>query len=337
MSNTLFGRTRSARTPKTAADRAHLRLDALDSRDVPATFWVTSPNDSGPGTLRAAVQANNSPPNINTPNEIVIAAYLDNIGLFSSLSIYNSAQVVIHSENPADPVTIKPAFPFQYNTFRFLLAGEGNSGNYVLTTLRVQHFGASDDGGAIQHWGNSLSIINCDISYNTSGMNGGAVANLGFQLYVEGGGFTNNIAAGDGGAIFHAPNGGTQDIEIHDSFFGYNQAGGNGGAIAAFTLKDVILKGENTLAQNAAGGRGGGLYHEGGNLIVLGGEIYNNASVGGGSGICSVAAFSIEIDSHVHHNYYPTDPKAVQEPNVLIVGCSGPIYIGLDVESYTII
>ena len=52
-------------TPSTRHQRYRPRLESLEDRTLPALFFVTSMNDSGPGTLRAAILSVNADPNPN--------------------------------------------------------------------------------------------------------------------------------------------------------------------------------------------------------------------------------------------------------------------------------
>src|SRR4051795_4540540 len=81
---TLLARTLGAR-PVRRARRFVPRVTALEDRTVPSTITVQNLNDSGPGSLRAAVTAANANPN---PDTINFAANLHGtITLATELSI----------------------------------------------------------------------------------------------------------------------------------------------------------------------------------------------------------------------------------------------------------
>jgi len=278
---------------------ARPRLEALESRDVPATFWVTNGTDSGPGSLRAAIEATNTGIYLDIPNEIVIADNVSTITLTSSLHTINQSTLVIRPNNmsPSNEVHITPPpfQPFLFHTFRFLTTGLGNQGRFYLHNLDIRHFGSSTDGGAILHLGTLLEVSNCDFTNNWAA-NGGAIAVTGFDLTIRdncyfGGqgqfgmipGGSGNMASGHGGALYFFPNGGTRRLLVQDSDFGErvwfhrnandaldfggNTAGGNGGAIYSRTTWITEIY-NSVFHVNAAGGFGGGVYQELGNLTM---------------------------------------------------------------------
>ena len=74
---------RSSRRPRWR--RRHLAVEALEGRQLLATFTVTSPLDSGTGTLRAAIAASNATTGPNTIRFNISGGSLQRIGLSSPL------------------------------------------------------------------------------------------------------------------------------------------------------------------------------------------------------------------------------------------------------------
>jgi len=90
----------------------------------------------------------------------------------------------------------------------------------------------SGDAGAGAYVRSSFTAFNyCNFVNNTAGTNDGAIDVTG-TLYLNGCIFYNNIAQGDGGAIYaHRPVDSNVSLSIYDCVFDYNWAKGNGGAI----------------------------------------------------------------------------------------------------------
>lgn len=252
----MFERTVSARTaaaPRRSNCR-RLNVEALDARDVPATFYVTSGDDSGPGTLRDALNTMDQ----NVPNQIIIEVH--EIRLDSQLYAYDSAGVEIDSDrSTAGQVDIEPSTPAEYGQFRFLTSGIADSGITTLNGLLVMHFGTNGDGGAVLNLGLRLNVDMCSFHYNTAAGNGGAIASTpGLQLNITDSGADHNSAGGYGGFVYFAPNGNDQSLSITDSGYNMSDYGYNsaqlGGAVYSVTNGTVYIQAsaEFNTARNGA-------------------------------------------------------------------------------------
>jgi hypothetical protein len=318
-----------ARPPR----QARPQLEALDRRDVPATFYVTTGSDSGPGSLRDAINQNNTGPNMNTPNEIIIQSGVTTISLMSTLSVTNSASLSIHTANPAGPnVIIAPAPFLPHYQFRFLTAGLGNQGTFSLTNLTIWHFGTTGDGGAILHQGLLLELDHCALVDNRANGNGGAVADTGLDLTIKdhcyfgaGAGFSGNVAGTSGGAVWFFPNGGDRRLLVQDSDFGQwalgdpgdntweggSQAGLDGGAIWSRTTYSTEIYNCHIM-RNVAAQYGGGVYAELGLLTITnppsdppgeqGAWIGGNSAGTAGGGVYAHECTSVDIEADVYGN-----------------------------------
>jgi predicted outer membrane repeat protein len=291
-----------------------LKLESLEQRDVPATFWVTNGNDSGAGSLRAALETAATGPYIDVPNEVIIDDAVDQIFLQSQLSIPNSSTLEIRLEtppaNPTEYVNIRPAFGLEHD-FRFATIGFGNQGEYELSGLYLDYFGTTESGGVIDYRGSQLTVRECVFEYSQAGENGGVISATGLELTIIDCGFGyENHADGHGGAVYFSPNGGVHPLTITDSQFAQNSAGGNGGAVYSRTTGTTTITGSDVgtlvFITNAAAGFGGAIYHELGSLILTTPLnsfpwISDNASQGGA--VTSHSAASVYINADIRDNY----------------------------------
>lgn len=279
----LTRRTRFGQIPLTPVGRSALRLERLEDREVPATFYVTSEADSGSGTLREALETMNP----NEYNQIFIQ--VGAIELNSQLYAYDTAEVeIIGDYNPLFPVLIRPAQELM-GEFRFLTSGLANQGTTTLSNLDIRYFGTTGDGGAILNLGLQLNVDGCIISENMAAGNGGAIASTpGLQLNVTNSGFEYNTAGGNGGAVYFAPNGGVENLTIDGSGFMENTASGLGGAVYSVTLGTVYIRSQ--FSMNSAE-NGGAIYMMGGIQQVDMRPVSGGPGPGGGPGPITIPYF----------------------------------------------
>ncbi|MGN6868134.1 MAG: choice-of-anchor Q domain-containing protein [Solirubrobacteraceae bacterium] len=246
------------------------------------TYTVTSTDDAGPNTLRAAVANANGDP--SPPATIVFAPGVTGvIDLLSPLALTHSATI----EGPGSST----------------LELDGNGGNVQIlkvssgATVSVSGlrfaFGAAPDpggggpatGGAIANDG-TLNVAASQFDHNSAGGpsqvsgpdvgdgEGGAIYNSG-SLTVRDSTFTGNASGGAGAAANSSSNGlggaifndSHASLTVTGSTFTGNTAGGGGGAgansgsgaggaIAGNTLGSISLT-DSTFTANAAGGPAG--------------------------------------------------------------------------------
>src|SRR5688500_4644040 len=87
-------RRRAPRARPASYFRARPLLQSLEARDVPATFTVANTNDSGTGSLRAAILSANTSPGADT-------IVFDNIAFGTPQAITLASQLLV-----TDDVTI---------------------------------------------------------------------------------------------------------------------------------------------------------------------------------------------------------------------------------------
>ncbi|MBN2005513.1 MAG: DUF11 domain-containing protein [Anaerolineae bacterium] len=226
------------------------------------TIVVITDNDSGAGSLRAAIAS---------------AMSGDTIVFEGDYSIYLSS-----------PLTITKHLTIDAGDRIIKLSGDtGNDGSRNVrifsvapdTMLTLSHLsvvsGTASNGlgGGIYSEGD-LTLQDCVLSDNFASNAGGGVYNDGGVLIVQSSTFSNNHA-GQGGGISNQ-NGGT--VTITHSTFIANNASAHGAAI--FNANILTLQ-NSTLTDNDAMTAGGGIYDSGGAVTLQNSTIaYNKAPSG---------------------------------------------------------
>jgi hypothetical protein len=170
------------------------RLELLEDRVVPNAYKVLNLNDSGTGSLRAAVAAANANPGSDV---IVFAA-----GLHGTIALTTGELLI------SDSVRINGPGANQ-------ILVSGNSAGRVfeleaalsvtITGLTITQGLVADGGGGIRNDGSDLNLVADDLTLNvaTEGTDyaaaGGALLNLGCTLTVANCQFTGNQALGAAG------------------------------------------------------------------------------------------------------------------------------------------
>ncbi len=259
-----------------------LRLQRLEDRTTPATLTVTTPYDSGAGSLRAEIaQATGD----GDPDTIVFAANL--AGVTIDLSTVGDSSLGPSALFVSTPVTIQGTGQTINGTggasgATFRLFAVGTTGNLTLENLTLsegfaQGFygdgggGSAGLGGAVYNQG-SLQIFDSTLSGNEAiGGDGG-----GYGSFPSGGAGLAGAgdASGDGGP----PNGGL--------FFGGNGGFGGGGGAS--------ISSSGTGGSGGFGGGGGNGFIGGSGGFGGGGGAVDNpatsdvggdAGFGGGNGV----------------------------------------------------
>ena len=112
-----------------------------------------------------------------------------------------------------------------------------------------------NDSGAVHSEDSKLTVRDSLFINNDSGDDGGAIRSNG-GLEVSGSSFLGNTAVDKGGAIDNFGNP-AEKTTIIDSYFGYNQAGDDGGAIEA---ESNLLVMNTTFSGNSSGADGGAIH-----------------------------------------------------------------------------
>ena len=281
------------------------------------TYTVTNLNDSGVGSLRAAITSANTDPGSTIVFQSGLAG---TIKLASSLpDITVSGSMTITGPGPS-ALTISGQD--QYNLLA-ITSGTVTISGVTMTNGFINSGGGYKEegyGGAIYIVGGAtLNLQNSVFSGNTTSNagGGGAICSLG-TLNVTNTTFSGNTVLGSsnyGGAIF---NGGT--LTVSDSAFSGNFASVEGSAIlnyAGFPDFGVATISNTTFANNTAGSSSsGGIYnYSGATLTVSDSTFSGNLPADGGSianGGTLTVTDSIIVEPSTSSSQCATVPPATQ-------------------------
>ncbi|MGA2231393.1 MAG: choice-of-anchor Q domain-containing protein, partial [Tepidisphaeraceae bacterium] len=232
---------RGARSRAGVLNRAaNFSVEPLEQRLVFSVFLVSNLNDSGSGSLRAAISGADAATGQNT---VQFQAGLNGtISLTSGVLEITGGNVTIQGPGAVSLTIDANAHSAIFQVDAAATAsisglditdgsatGGGaiaNSGTLAVNNCVVGGSNAVVFGGGLFN-GGTLTLTNSTISNNVAGA-GGGLSNSG-TLYVEGCTFTGNLASSDGGAISSTDGAAT----IVNSTFNGNSADGDGGAIFA--------------------------------------------------------------------------------------------------------
>jgi hypothetical protein len=276
------------------------------------TGWpVTTTADSGPGSLRNAIQGAGDGDVIyfvGALNGQTITLTSGELAINSSISI----------QGPG-PNLLTVARNAQSSTFRIFHVMPGHTVTIQGLTIGG---GGGVNGAGILNDHSALSLTNCTITGNllfTFG-NGGGIYNDGSggsaTLTIIDCSIANNRAWDAGGGIFNnGESGGSATVSMWNSSVTGNYAGhfdipfgrGSGGGIAntgsgaTVTLTNCVVSNNNTGVQDPFPmGDGGGIYNSGRTTIIVS-TIANNQAFGQGGGIVNFGTLAI-ISSTVSGN-----------------------------------
>ena len=285
-----------------------LEIEALEDRVVPATITVTNLGDTGPGTLRAAIEQANLDQSNGTIN--FAPSVMGTITLSTALPELSSNVIIAGPGLSALSVTrdvTGPAFNIFTvaagvsvsvsgltisgglgATFVPYVISEGsaggiyNAGTLALTDCTLSNNSAISGGvgGAIYNTG-TLTLTDCTLSDNLAFL-GGGIYNSGTTT-VTGSTLSGDSGAPDGGGIFN-----TGTLTLTDSTLSGNSAISGGGGIGAgidnygtAILTDCTFSDNTDTIGN--GGIGAGMSNFG--MATLTDCTFSNNSAGdGGSG-----------------------------------------------------
>jgi hypothetical protein len=211
-----------------------------------ATLFVTSTNDSGPGSLRAEIAA-------ASPGDTIRFTVTGTISLMSTLSVATNLTISGPTTSPGITIDGGGSVPVMVV--------------FGLTTVNLQNltiahgFAGGGGGGMFISLGGAATITSCTFSGNTTAGDGGGIVNSG-TLTITNSTFSGNKAlTGAGGAIANV---GTVTV-TNSTFSGNSAAGSFGGGINDVSGFGVTLKG-TILADEAGGNCDGGITDAGYNI-----------------------------------------------------------------------
>ena len=254
---------------------SHTKGETLEDRLLLTTFTVTNNDDSGTGSLRAAIETANSSAGADT---VTFDASLtgQTIVLGDELSISDDLTI---TGLGADQLTLDGN-----GNSRIFNISDGSFGTLLIVEIRGLALinGFSDNGGAISNE-EDLTVKDCLFSENdvsstqiqSAGFNnGGAIRNGVGSLEVSNTTFSNNLAV-DGGAIYNI-NG---TVNVMNSMFSENMATttqGQGGGI--YGIYGSVAITECSFLSNSASSYGGGIGTLYGTLSVTDSFFSNNSA-----------------------------------------------------------
>lgn len=264
------------------------------------TITVNNTNDSGPGSLRDAVnQASNGDVIQFNPN--LISSGNATINLLSEISINRSIQV-IGLFNTADTLFLSGRGVNRI--FNINLSGSTDS-TLVLDALFVINGKTSDKGGAFYVANtNSLAITNSLFKRNYALSDGGAIYTLGnCDLTISNSAFLSDTSMNNGGAIYmnHRSN-----MLVENSFFDLNYANSGGGAIFNYSvsstsnLSNLVINNCEFRRNRRFTGEGAAIYSQKANITVNSSLFTEN--VGSAIAVTSLVSAAHSTAAYLHIN-----------------------------------
>lgn len=247
------------------------------------TLIVINANDSGAGSLRAAILSANGnaladtitfdPTFFTSAKTIVLTGGVLSVSAAVAIQGLGANTVIISGNN---------------NSLVFFLDAPGSGAAIDFFGVTITS-GKGGNGGGIYNLDEALSLTDCVVTSNSAMSSGGGilVAQSPGSLALTRCTISNNTAAIDGGGILiNGSNGTGANLSIYGSTLSGNMAGGHGGGILALQKSSTLIL-NSTLSGNTAGGSGGGVAVTGVGdaLSVLNSTVTNNTATGKGGGI----------------------------------------------------
>ena len=237
-----------------------------------ATFSVDNLNDSGAGTLRAAIVSANANPG---PDTIEFNAGLNGTIVLSSDLPQLTGDVEITGPG-AEIITISGQ-----SLYRPFFVSSGNT--VTLTGLTIANgqsslVGSGGTGGGIHNEGN-LTVTDCVLSNNHAEFDGGAIRNFGGSLVVSQSTLSGNTV-GESGVGAGISNAGAGTVSIIESTLTANTGAYYGGAV---DNEGTVTIARSTLSANGA--RIGGAVANVGTLSIRNSTLSGNVATETSGGI----------------------------------------------------
>lgn len=265
-----------SKCPNTTTAAASALLIGFFSLSVhAATITVTTLSDSGPGSLRDAIELATAGDIIDFRGGLSGTILLGStLILDKSLTILGNPGIVLDGNDLVRPVSVSSA---QQVSLRELIiqrgaAGDGagilSSGTLALTDVVLRDNHASDRGGALFVNVGSYALLRVEFSDNSAVADGGALMDVGTGASsIANSRLTNNVSNGAGGAIRHA-------------------------SMQTLNISNSVISG-NAVTRLSGAAQGGGISSQAGVLRVTGSTVSGNkAFFGGGIMLQGVGAVS---------------------------------------------
>jgi hypothetical protein len=257
-------------------------LERLEDRTVLSNVLVvTTQADSGPGSLRDAINlANQSSPSI------IDFAVTGAIDLTSALSLRTNITI----QGPGTgSLTVQRATVAPFGIFTI-----GAQALVSISGLTIANGDAPDFGGAIHNTG-TLRVTNCTLGNNAAVLEGGGIFNSG-TLSVTNCTLDNDSANDLGGGISNESRG---TATVANCTLDNDSAVQDGGAI--FNAATLMVANSN-LDNNTAARDGGGIASEAGTATVTSSNLDNDFAAFEGGGIYNYAGMTAVTNSTLDHD-----------------------------------
>lgn len=267
-------------------------------------LYVTNTNDSGAGSLRAAMQSANLQVGVDhiafaASGTIVLASPLPAVADDLEIAGPGVGSLTISGNDNVSVFTVNTGTSLHLSSLNVVhgsqASGDGgcfyNAGNLILESVQVMYCVADGNGGGIFNAATGTVTLLGGYVYRSDAYRGGGIHNLG-DLFVEA---DTTIAENDAtfGAGIYSEEGAS--VAITDSIVWGNAASLQGGGImnsgGALTVTDSLVGG------NMAEWDAGGISSNGEPLTVSGTRFYQNSAGAEGGAIKLLSATSITKSS----------------------------------------
>ena len=230
-----------------------------------ATYIVTTTADSGPGSLRQAVEDSNV---VIGSNRIAIAAF-GTINLSSELLITNSASVL---GSGASILRVQANYPGRV----FHIVGAG----VAIEDMTVAR-GSNSLGGGILVESGVLNLTRCTVMQNQA-VNGGGIAQVDGRMTITDSTISSNSASGTGMGVYIQGN--STSVVSRCTLAGNSGIGNlaSGGGIS-HNGASLVLDSSTFCANGSGTGNGGGELNNSGNTAITNCTFANNLCSHGGA------------------------------------------------------
>jgi hypothetical protein len=291
-----------------------LRAEALEGRLAPAVFNIAAGDTAGFIAAINASNVNNQADTIelaagSTYTFSAVADSADGGNALPSV-LRDSADantLTIHGNG----ATLQRSTAAGTPTFRFLRSGvfPNNIAVTVSNLTFVNGDAGTGEGGAIELQAGDLTLSGCSFQSNHADTGGAVYATTTSiaprYVSIANSTFTGNVATGSnfggaGGAVYVS---GSSNLDIEGSTFTGNTSFHEGGAVRVQTSSATITIGGSVLANNTAnGGNGGGAVFIQGPTLMNNCTVRDNVSAVGGGGVWVQGGSLVLTNSTVSNN-----------------------------------
>lgn len=245
-----------------------------------ATFTVTNTDDSGPGSLRQAIEDANAAAGADII-DFQIASYPDAVVLFSGELLVTDS-VDIQGPGAANLIV-------SGNTSSRVFNLDNDSALIDVTISGLSIFsGSAAQGAGILDNGENLTLDGVVLSSNAATSEGGGLwaGGTAMNLTIRNSRFSGNTSDGSAGGMFVGDTGGPLLIET--TTFSGNLAGMNGGAAVFSSPDGPVTFDRSTVSGNFTTLQGGGLYVGGGGV---GAFVFRSSTLSGNNATDGAGAY----------------------------------------------